>query len=362
MSVNQLRPKPERHEGLPDDIRAAIEDGFAKIEEKLQRNQQQSSRWQEDSVRDFQAVEAYLTRVHTMVTEMQQTEGSSSAPSRPRMTRLSAAARKGDLRVEVESPDACRVGEVVLLGEQEAKMVVDKGSLVFRFPIERNYPEGTVVRPLAENEFIQSEGDRLCVYRRGPDDDIHYVCRVDLMERVAPERGSEVDDAQEHAYEEDLEARIQRIIEAREAAQSRGGGVSGVMVPPLSSAHEWRQPLRAGAVDLPVFGQGANGQSRREDDQGAEQVRSAEQGGAREANAPPYVRVKQEEDLMSPLDDYFCKGMDTSGPAAWAKVLKDMASGDLPEVGLTLVKGFVRRTGSSLTFGQSSFLPHRPHR
>ena len=82
VSVNQLRPKPERHEGLPDDIRAAIEDRFAKIEEKLQRNQQQSSRWQEDSVRDFQAVEAYLTRVHTMVTEMQQTEGSSSAPSR----------------------------------------------------------------------------------------------------------------------------------------------------------------------------------------------------------------------------------------------------------------------------------------
>ena len=64
------------------------------------------------------------------------------------------------------------------LGEQEAKMVVDKGSLIFRFPIERDYPEGTVVRPLAENEFIQSEGDRLCVYRRGPEDDIHYVCRV----------------------------------------------------------------------------------------------------------------------------------------------------------------------------------------
>ena len=95
------------------------------------------------------------------------------------MTRLSAAARKGDLRVEVESPDVCRVGEVVLLGEQEAKMVVDKGSLIFRFPIERNYPEGTVIRPLAENEFIPSEGDHLCVYRRGPDDDIHYACRVD---------------------------------------------------------------------------------------------------------------------------------------------------------------------------------------
>ena len=62
--------------------------------------------------------------------------------------------------------------------------------------------------------------------------------RVDLLERATPERGSGVDEAQEHAYEEDLEARIQRIIEAREAAQSRDGGASGVMVPPLSSAHE----------------------------------------------------------------------------------------------------------------------------
>ena len=49
----------------------------------------------------------------------------------PRMTKLSTAARRGDTRVEVESPDVCRVGEVVLLGEQEAKMVIDKGSLVF---------------------------------------------------------------------------------------------------------------------------------------------------------------------------------------------------------------------------------------
>ena len=179
------------------------------------------------------------------------------------MTRLTAAARKGDLRVDVESPDVCRVGEAVLLGEQEAKMVVDKGSLIFRFPIERDYPEGTAIRPLAENEFIQSEGDRLCVYRRGPDDDIHYVCRVDLMERVTPERVSEDDDAQEHAYGDiELEARVQRIRKAREAAQSRGGGVSGVMIPPLPSAPEGRVPLRARPVDLPVFEQGVDGQPR----------------------------------------------------------------------------------------------------
>ena len=64
---------------------------------------------------------------------------------------------------------------MVVLGEQEAKMVEGKGSLIFRFPIEGNYPEGTVIRPLADDEFLQPEGDRLCVYRKGPDDDIHYV-------------------------------------------------------------------------------------------------------------------------------------------------------------------------------------------
>ena len=214
-------------------------------------------------------------------------------------------------------------------------MVIDKGSLVFRLPLERDYPEGTIARPLAENEFLQAEGDRLCVYRRGQDDDIHFVCYVDLLERATPERGGEVDDAQEHAYAEDLEARTQRIVDAREAARARGAGGSGVMVPPLSSAHEWRQPFRARAMDLPAFGQGTSGNTHREDAGEAEQGPrgSGEQGGARESNLPPYTRVKQEDELGSPLDDYFCKGMDTSGPAAWAKVLRDMATGDLPEVG-----------------------------
>ena len=69
----------------------------------------------------------------------------------------------GDLRVEVATPDVFRVGEVVVLGEQEAKMVVGKGSLIFRFPIEGNYLEGTVIRPLVDDELLQSEGDRLCI-------------------------------------------------------------------------------------------------------------------------------------------------------------------------------------------------------
>ena len=317
-----------------EETQQIIEDRLAKIEGRLTRQQQQASSWQEDSVRDFQAVEAYLTRVHKMVQEGLQAEATPSTPKQPRLTKLTAAAVKGDYRVEVEAPDTFRVGEVVVLGEQEAKMVVGKGSLIFRFPIERNYPEGTVIRPLADDEFLQSEGDHLCVYRRGPDDDIHYVCRVDLMERVNPERANEGDEAQEHAYGDlELDARIQRLLEAREAPQGQGGGVSGVMLPPLPSAPRGRVPFIEGPANLPAFGQGDGGCSRREEDRGDDAGRQTGEAGARETNLPSHVRVKQEDETTSPLDEYFCKGMDTSGPAAWATVLQEMTEGSLPDVG-----------------------------
>ena len=119
VAAARVRPKPEVQEGLPIDVQAALETRFTQIEEMLQKSQQQYSQWQGDSVKDFQSVEAYLTQVHAMVTEMHhRTEAaSSSMPDRPRVTKLSVAARKGDTRVEVDSPEACRVGEVVLLGE-----------------------------------------------------------------------------------------------------------------------------------------------------------------------------------------------------------------------------------------------------
>ena len=56
---SQRMPKLERHEGVSDEFRRAIEDRVAKIEEKQLRHQHQTSGWQEDSVRDFQEVEAY---------------------------------------------------------------------------------------------------------------------------------------------------------------------------------------------------------------------------------------------------------------------------------------------------------------
>ena len=235
--VCKREPQPEGHQGISDEVQRGIEDRLAKIEGRLTRHQQQTSSWQEDSVRDFQAVEAYMDRVHRMVQEVHQAGASQPTPKQPRLTKLTAAATKGDLRVKVEAPDVFRVGEVVVLGEQEAKMVIGKGSLTFRLPIEGNYPEGTAIRPLADDEFLQAEGDRLCVYRRGLDDDVHYVCRVDLIERALPERASEGDEAQDHAYGDlELDARIQRLIEAREAPQGQGGAISGVMPPPMRQA------------------------------------------------------------------------------------------------------------------------------
>ena len=275
-----------------------------------------------------------MDRVHKMVQEIHQAGASLPTPKQPRLTKLTVAAMKGDLRVEVAAPDAFRVGEVVVLGEQEAKMVVGKGSLIFRFPIEGDYPEGTVIRPLADDKFLQAEGDRLCVYRRGTDDDVHYVCRVDLIERAVPERASEGDEAQDHAYGDlELDARIQRLIEARETPQSQGGATSGVMPPPMRQAPRGRVPFIDLPAELPVFGQGARGDSSRGEDQGNDAGRRPDESGAQGRSGTSQWRVKQEDESSSPLDEYFCKGMDTSGPAAWAAVLQDMTEGSLPDVG-----------------------------
>ena len=186
--------------------------------------------------------QTYLTQVHTMVSELRhRQEATSSSSPRPRMTKLSAIARKGDTRVEVKSPEVSRIGEVVIVGGQSIMVV-----WYFGFLWKGTTRKGpwTVVRPLQDNEFLQAEGERLCLYRRGKEDDVHFICYVGLIKRSTPERGDIPDEAQDRPYAEDLDELIQRIIDARVATLASGSGGGGVTIPPLSSAHEWERPPR----------------------------------------------------------------------------------------------------------------------
>ena len=68
--------------------------------------------------------------------------------------------------------------------------------------------------------------------------------------------------------------------------------------------------------------------------------------------------MKQEDESSSPLDEYFCKGMDTSGPAAWATVLQDMTEGSLPDVGqLSDREGVREEKWVALDFRTTKFPP-----
>ena len=64
-----MRPQPQVQEGSYADAQAALEARVIRIEEALKKSHQQYTQWKEDSVKDFQSVEAYLTQVHTMVTD-----------------------------------------------------------------------------------------------------------------------------------------------------------------------------------------------------------------------------------------------------------------------------------------------------
>ena len=103
------------------------------------------------------------------------------------------------------------------------------------------------------------------------------------------------------------------------------------MAPPLSSAHEWEGSRADRQVPpLPDFGARDDGQDY-------------------DPTLPAYVRVKQEEGAsQDSLDDYFCRGMDTSGPAAWERVLRDMERGSLEDVGAMNHKAGVREEKSGL--------------
>ena len=151
-----------------------------------------------------------------------------------------------------------------------------------------DYPEGTTVRHLCDNEFLQLEGENLHVYARSLDGEIHFVCSVDMSQRESPEGAEERDDLQDQVYSDDLDQRVQRAVDARLAAQRpvvSGGG--GPMMLPWSSAHEWEDSR-------------AEVKSRR-----CLSLGKQEEGGQYDHGIPPYGRIKQETGATQvSLDDY----------------------------------------------------------
>ena len=314
---SQLTPRVEDSNVPNRDPELAIR--LSRLEEGMKAQQRALRQLQQDTVEDAKTVKQYLDQVHDMMTATLQTaESLTPERAKPESTRLTKVARKGDYRVDVEDiiTDFCRVGEIVLIGGQEARTVLGKSSLIFKVPLDGEYPEGTTVRSLRENEFLQLDGEDVYVYARAADGECHLVCGVDLTHRATPEWADERDDAQDQAYADDLDQRVQRAVDARMAApRPVVSGAGGPMVPPWSAsqAHEWESSNSQRQVPLlPSFGKKEEGDP------------------PQEQGAPRDNRVKQEEDIkFDSLDDYFCRGMDSSGPASWDKLLREMEQGSL---------------------------------
>ena len=168
IAVTQMQNSRVKEEGASE-ASPEVKQRLLRLEDELRNQQRAYDRLGGDSVEDERAIKGYLDQVHEMVTSLLQRrqEPQPSMPEvvRPQMTRLTSAAQRGDMKVEVQSPDFCCVGEIVLIGGQEAKTVISKGSLVFRVSLERDYPEGTTVRPMRDDDFLQIEGENMCTYR-----------------------------------------------------------------------------------------------------------------------------------------------------------------------------------------------------
>ena len=192
---------------------------LSQLKEGMRAQQRALRQIQKDNTEDAKEVKQYLDQVHDLLTAtLQAAEPSTPERARTESTRLTEAARKGDLRVEVEDTEFCRVGEIVLIGGHEARPVLGKSSLIFKVPLDGDYPEGTAVRTLRDNELLQVDGENVYVYERKPDGESHLVCGVDLTYRASPEWAEERDDIQDQVYSDDLDQRVQRAVEARLAA------------------------------------------------------------------------------------------------------------------------------------------------
>ena len=314
------RSTPRAEHSVPNrDPELAVR--LSQLEEGMKTQQRTMKQLIRDNVEDAKEVKLYLDQVHDLLTTTLEAVGSST-PERATggMTRLSKVAKKGDYRVDVEDSDFCKVGEIVFIGGQEARTVMGKSSLIFKVPLDGEYPEGTTVRTLRENEFLQLDGENVYVYAQDLEGQSHMVCGVDLVHQVPPEWAEERDDVQDQVYSDDLDQRVQRAVDARMAASRPVvSGAGGPMVPPwtTSHAHEWSASNGQTRVPpLPSFGKKEEGEP-------------AQEQGAGHQNY-----VKQEEDVkFESLDDYFCRGMDSSGPASWDKILREMEQNSLADVG-----------------------------
>ena len=94
------------------------------------------------------------------------------------MTTLAAEARKGDVKVEVYTSDKGEWERLSsLVGKRHGPSSATEASFFdsLGLGISDNLA-GIVVRPMTEDEFLQVEEDRLCLYRNGIEGDIHFVC------------------------------------------------------------------------------------------------------------------------------------------------------------------------------------------
>ena len=144
--IGQSTPRVEQN--VPNrDPELAIR--LSQLEEGMKAQQRTMKQMVKDNAEDAKDVKQYLDQVHDLLTTTLETV-SATTPERATggMTRLSKVARRGDLRIDVEDSDFCKVGEIVLVGGQEARTVMGKSSLIFKVPLNGEYPEGTTVRTL----------------------------------------------------------------------------------------------------------------------------------------------------------------------------------------------------------------------
>ena len=153
--LQNLRVKEEPpSSGSPEVTRRLVQ-----LEEGLRNQQRAYDQLREDNVEDARSIKGYLDQVHEMVTSLLRRQHD-LPPAEPeavqsQMTKMTSASQKGDVKVEVQDSGFCRVGEIVLVGGKEARTVISEGGRIFRVPLEDDCVEGTTIRSLRDNEFLQ---------------------------------------------------------------------------------------------------------------------------------------------------------------------------------------------------------------